>query len=183
MGRCMICREARRRGGFALVEALAAAVILAAGAVVLVLWVLVLLALVGLALAQDTRLDNAVRVAVKDRVTARWLARAGVNVWDAAAFYGEDHNLNGVFDPGENDGEVSWPGDNRDDLPGRGLAVEGMTVARLKEMGPYVCVRSAVFSVRSLGRADRTGLVHETEAVLVRNGGEVAVVYWWREAA
>jgi DNA uptake protein ComE-like DNA-binding protein len=45
---------------------------------VVVLWVLVLLALLTLTLAQNTRLDNAVRASAKDRITARWLARAGV---------------------------------------------------------------------------------------------------------
>lgn len=45
---------------------------------IVVLWVLVLLALLTLTLAQNTRLDNAVRASAKDRITARWLARAGV---------------------------------------------------------------------------------------------------------
>ena len=45
---------------------------------VLVLWVLVVAAVLALSLAQNTRLDNAVRVTVSDRVTARWLGRAGV---------------------------------------------------------------------------------------------------------
>ncbi|MBN1845752.1 MAG: general secretion pathway protein GspK [Sedimentisphaerales bacterium] len=45
---------------------------------VLVLWVLVVLALLALTLAQNTRLDNAVRGTMQDRVQARWLARAGV---------------------------------------------------------------------------------------------------------
>ena len=45
---------------------------------IVVLWVLVLLALLALTLAQNTRLDNAVRASGKDRITARWLARAGV---------------------------------------------------------------------------------------------------------
>ncbi len=45
---------------------------------IVVLWVLVLLALLALTLAQNTRLDNAVRASGKDRLTARWLARAGV---------------------------------------------------------------------------------------------------------
>ncbi|MCP4709340.1 MAG: helix-hairpin-helix domain-containing protein, partial [Planctomycetes bacterium] len=45
---------------------------------VFVLWVLVILAVMVVALALDTRLDSAVRLAAADRVTARWLARAGV---------------------------------------------------------------------------------------------------------
>ena len=45
---------------------------------VVILWVLVLVTVLALALAQRTRLDNAMRVAGADRVTARWLARAGV---------------------------------------------------------------------------------------------------------
>jgi len=45
---------------------------------VVVLWVLVVLAVLTVALAQSARLDNAVRLAGADRVTARWLARAGV---------------------------------------------------------------------------------------------------------
>jgi len=45
---------------------------------IVVLWVLVLLALLALTLAQNTRLDNAVRASGKDRITARWMARAGV---------------------------------------------------------------------------------------------------------
>ena len=46
---------------------------------VLVLWVLVMLGAIAAGLAQRTRLDNNVRVARADRVTARWLARAGVH--------------------------------------------------------------------------------------------------------
>jgi len=45
---------------------------------IFVLWVLVILAVMVVALALDTRLDSAVRLAAADRVTARWLARAGV---------------------------------------------------------------------------------------------------------
>ncbi len=45
---------------------------------IVVLWVLVLLALLALTLAQNTRLDNTVRASGKDRITARWLARAGI---------------------------------------------------------------------------------------------------------
>ena len=46
---------------------------------VVVLWVLVVLAVLVVGLAQDTRLDNAVRATAGERVTARWLARAGVH--------------------------------------------------------------------------------------------------------
>ena len=45
---------------------------------IFVLWVLVILAVMVVAVAVDTRLDSAVRLAAADRVTARWLARAGV---------------------------------------------------------------------------------------------------------
>ena len=46
---------------------------------VLVLWVLVVLALLGLALAHNTRLDNTIRQTARDRISARWLARAGIH--------------------------------------------------------------------------------------------------------
>ncbi len=46
---------------------------------VVILWILMLVTVLALALAHTTRLDNAVRVAGADRVTARWLARAGVH--------------------------------------------------------------------------------------------------------
>ena len=45
---------------------------------IVVLWVLVILAALAVGLARDTKLDNAVRLAAGERVTARWLARAGV---------------------------------------------------------------------------------------------------------
>ncbi|MCK5269815.1 MAG: helix-hairpin-helix domain-containing protein [Sedimentisphaerales bacterium] len=45
---------------------------------VVVLWVLVILAILTVALARRTRLDNAIRIAAADRTVARWLARAGV---------------------------------------------------------------------------------------------------------
>ena len=45
---------------------------------VVVLWVLVVLAVLTVALARQTRLDNAIRIAAADRTVARWLARAGV---------------------------------------------------------------------------------------------------------
>jgi DNA uptake protein ComE-like DNA-binding protein len=47
-------------------------------ALVLVLWVLVILTVLIVALAQNTRLENAIRVATGDRMVARWAARAGV---------------------------------------------------------------------------------------------------------
>ena len=47
-------------------------------ALVVVLWVLVVLAVLAVTLARNTKLENAVRVAGGDRVTARWLARAGI---------------------------------------------------------------------------------------------------------
>ena len=47
-------------------------------ALVVVLWVLVVLAVLAVGLARNTRLDNSVRLTAGDRVTARWLARAGV---------------------------------------------------------------------------------------------------------
>ncbi|MBN2375424.1 MAG: helix-hairpin-helix domain-containing protein [Sedimentisphaerales bacterium] len=45
---------------------------------VLVLWILVVLALLGLALAHNTRLDNTIRQTACDRISARWLGRAGI---------------------------------------------------------------------------------------------------------
>ena len=42
---------------------------------------------------------------------------AGVRAEDVR---GEDWNLNGVLDPGENDGDSSWPRDNADDVLDRG---------------------------------------------------------------
>jgi DNA uptake protein ComE-like DNA-binding protein len=47
-------------------------------ALVLVLWVLVILTVLIVALAQNTRLENAIRVTSGDRTVARWSARAGV---------------------------------------------------------------------------------------------------------
>ncbi len=46
--------------------------------IVVVLWVLVILATLVLAMARNTRLDNAVRITHGENVTARWLARAGI---------------------------------------------------------------------------------------------------------
>ncbi|OQA02424.1 MAG: Helix-hairpin-helix motif protein [Planctomycetes bacterium ADurb.Bin412] len=51
----------------------------AAMALVLVLWVLVILTVLIVAMAQNTRLENAIRMAAGDRVTARWAARAGIH--------------------------------------------------------------------------------------------------------
>jgi len=59
---------------------------------IFVLWVLVILAIMVVALAWDTRLDSAVRLAAADRVTARWLTRAGVG--RAIGAIAADHNQN-----------------------------------------------------------------------------------------
>ena len=40
---------------------------------------------------------------------------------DREIIYGEDYNRNGVLDPNENDGELSWPVDNRDGKLDRGI--------------------------------------------------------------
>ena len=61
---------------------------------VLVLWVLVMLGAIAAGLAQRTKLDNSVRVARADRVTARWLARAGVHK-GLAAMAGQGGRGNG----------------------------------------------------------------------------------------
>ncbi len=45
---------------------------------ILVLWILMVLVVLVLALAQNTRLDNSIRLTMSDKVTARWLSRAGV---------------------------------------------------------------------------------------------------------
>lgn len=47
---------------------------------VLVLWVLVLLAILAAGLVVQTQLDDAVRIAAADKVKARWLGRAGINL-------------------------------------------------------------------------------------------------------
>ena len=45
---------------------------------ILVLWVLVVLEILALGMAQNAKLDSAIRLTAGERVTARWLARAGV---------------------------------------------------------------------------------------------------------
>ena len=42
---------------------------------------------------------------------------------DLLTLYGEDQNANGILDPNENDGDLSWPPDNADDQLDGGLAV------------------------------------------------------------
>lgn len=64
---------------------------------VLVLWVLVVLAVLTVALARQTRLDNAVRIAAADRTVARWLARAGVQR-AIAEIAGDDSPADGPSD-------------------------------------------------------------------------------------
>ena len=45
-----------------------------------------------------------------------------IEAMDAVALYGEDQNENGVLDPGEDDGDESWPPDNADGRLDTGLA-------------------------------------------------------------
>ena len=58
------------------------------------------------------------------------------------------------------------------------LQVPGMTVKTFKEFAHLVTVRSNVFTIRSFGQADRTGLRHSVEAVIARGPARPRVLYW-----
>lgn len=65
---------------------------------VLVLWVLVLLAILAVGLVVQTQLDDAVRIAAADKVKARWLGRAGINLAISELFK-DDSKTDGPGDP------------------------------------------------------------------------------------
>jgi len=58
------------------------------------------------------------------------------------------------------------------------LTVTGMSVIRFKEMAGMITVRSNVFTIRSFGRAERTGIRHSVEAVVSRGQTRPKILYW-----
>ena len=58
------------------------------------------------------------------------------------------------------------------------LAVPNFTVTQFKNAAPYITVRSNVFTIRSCGRADRSGITHFIEAVIDRGKDKPSVLYW-----
>ena len=58
------------------------------------------------------------------------------------------------------------------------LTVPDITVVRFKLLAGLITVRSNVFTIRSWGSADRTGLRHTVEAVVDRTDDGPSIVYW-----
>jgi DNA uptake protein ComE-like DNA-binding protein len=58
------------------------------------------------------------------------------------------------------------------------LFVEGVTLRQTQVLGELITVRSNVFTIRSCGQAERSGLKHYVEAVAAREGTKLSVVYW-----
>jgi len=58
------------------------------------------------------------------------------------------------------------------------LTVTGMSVIRFKKMAGMITVRSNVFTIRSFGRAERTGIQHSVEAVVSRGQARPKILYW-----
>ncbi len=58
------------------------------------------------------------------------------------------------------------------------LSVPGIKVGQFREMVNYVTVRSNVFTIRSRGKAERTGLTHTVEAVVRRTDRKLEIIYW-----
>ncbi len=63
------------------------------------------------------------------------------------------------------------------------LTVEDMSVSLFKQIAPLVTVRSNTFTIRSIGRVERSGLSHQVEAVVIRQSSPSAPIYWiyWKE--
>ncbi|NLF31697.1 MAG: hypothetical protein GX591_12515 [Planctomycetes bacterium] len=74
------------------------------------------------------RLDHPYLIANADLTTLGELLL--VRGFDAPVVYGEDANRNGLLDPNENDGDITFPPDNTDGVLDRGLAGFVTTVTR-----------------------------------------------------
>lgn len=73
--------------------------------------------------------------------------------------YGEDVNQNGILEPNENDGEISWPPDNRDGRLEPGLA-EYLTVHN-PQAGPRADGSPRINVLNGAGRQELAGLMEE----------------------
>ncbi|MCK4627377.1 MAG: helix-hairpin-helix domain-containing protein, partial [Sedimentisphaerales bacterium] len=58
------------------------------------------------------------------------------------------------------------------------LTVTGMSVTQFRKMAGMITVRSNVFTIRSFGRAERTGIQHSVEAVVSRGKIRPKILYW-----
>ncbi len=58
------------------------------------------------------------------------------------------------------------------------LDVPEMTIERFRRLAESITVRSNVFTIRSLGRAEATGMTHEIEAVIDRGADPDRLLYW-----
>ena len=58
------------------------------------------------------------------------------------------------------------------------MYVPGITVETFKQMAELITVRSNVFTIRSCGEAERTGMRHYVEAVVARTRSDLTVLYW-----
>ena len=58
------------------------------------------------------------------------------------------------------------------------MYVSGMTQETFKQMAERITVRSNVFTIRSCGEAERTGMRHYVEAVVARTRSDLTVLYW-----
>lgn len=58
------------------------------------------------------------------------------------------------------------------------LLVKGMTVDQFRSIAELICVRGNVFTVRSCGQTERTGIRHWIEAVVDRGTDKPTIIYW-----
>ena len=58
------------------------------------------------------------------------------------------------------------------------LVVPGVSVELFKRFAELITVRSHVFGIRAIARAQRTGLTHRIHAVIDRGGVRPVVLYW-----
>ena len=79
---------------------------------------------------------------------------------DPLVLYGEDQNQNGLLDPNEDDGDESWPTDNRDGVLERGLAA-------------YLTCYSAARNVTSDGK-DRVNIAQASAQEIVKGVTDIS---------
>ncbi|KPK76219.1 MAG: hypothetical protein AMJ79_07575 [Phycisphaerae bacterium SM23_30] len=58
------------------------------------------------------------------------------------------------------------------------LTMDEIDIEHFQKLAPLITVRSNVFTIRSMGRAEGTGIKHYIEAVAAREGRDLTVLYW-----
>ncbi len=114
--------------------------------------------------AQGAEAEQYARLEIPYLIANAELATLGelllVPGFDAPLVYGEDANRNGLLEPNENDGDLTFPPDNADGVLDRGLAGLVTTVTREPDVdsdgGPRINLNSDPETLQEAGLPDQT---------------------------